>query len=167
MALCRLILKVDEGHYHVLVLRAKSAMTVKDRTKCRIFTAITILFVLFIFHNSMFPGKQSSSQSQFVMNLLNQALASLQIPILLSEHFVRKAAHFTEYFALGTLMLITVRAYRKPVRESTFAGLFFLLLIPVIDEFIQLFMPQRGSSVLDVLLDFSGGITGMLLCWLI
>ena len=99
------------------------------------------------------------------MNLLNHILGVLGNSVTLSEHFVRKSAHFIEYFALGILMTATIKSYRRPVMESVFGGLFFLLLIPVADELIQFFTPQRGSSVLDVLLDFSGGITGMLLCY--
>lgn len=169
MGICRLLFrpKTTTEHSGASAARTESAVTSKDRTKHRIFTTITILFVLFIFHNSMFPGPQSSSQSQYVMNLLNHMLATLQSPVTLSEHFIRKAGHFTEYFILGIIMLLTVRAYRKPVREFAFAGMFFLLLVSVFDEFIQLFTPLRGSSVLDVLLDFGGGIAGMLVCWLI
>jgi VanZ family protein len=164
MGLCRLIFRRPETND---AAQPKPAVKGRDRAWRRILTAATVLFILFIFLNSMFPGPQSSSQSQYVMNLLNHMLAVLQSPVMLSEHFVRKAGHFTEYFAFGILLLITVRSYRKPVRKSVFAGMFFLLLVPVIDEFIQLFTPKRGSSVLDVLLDFGGGIVGMALCWLI
>ena len=170
MGICRLIFrnsKVDTENSGSSANQIKPVVTSKGRAKRRIFTAITILFVLFIFHNSMFPGAQSSSQSQYVMNLLNHMLGVLRSSVTLSEHFVRKVAHFTEYFALGILLLITIRAYRGPVRKSAFAGMFFLLLVPVIDEFIQLFTPQRGSSVLDVLLDFCGGMAGMLLCYIV
>ena len=165
LGLCHLICRRHVGKNDAV--RSKPAFSAQGCTRRRIFTVITVLFILFIFHNSMFPAPQSSAQSQYVMNLLNHTLASFQIPILLSEHFVRKAGHFTEYFILGILMLITVRSYRKPIWESAFAGMFFLLLVPVIDEFIQLFAPKRGSSVLDVLLDFSGGMAGMVICWLI
>lgn len=167
MGICQLVFRLRTGTEHSGASTAQAESTAEDRFNRRIFTAITILFVLFIFHNSIFPGPQSSAQSQYVMNLLNHMLAALRSPITLSERFVRKAGHFTEYFVLGILVLITVRSHRKPVRESAFAGMFFLLLVPVIDEFIQLFTPQRGSSVLDVLLDFCGGMTGMVLCWLI
>ena len=161
MEICRIVCRNSK------VGISTNKITVKDRTKQRIFTAITVLFVLFIFHNSMYPGQQSSAQSRYVMNLLNRMLAALQSPIVLSEHFVRKAGHFTEYFAFGILLLITVRSYRKPVCESVFAGMFFLLFVPVNDEFIQLFTPKRGSSVLDVLLDFGGGMAGMAVTFLV
>jgi VanZ family protein len=158
MGLCCLIFRRPETND---AIRSKPAASRRDRAWRRIFTAITVLFVLFIFHNSIYPGPQSSAQSQYVMNLLNHMLTALQSPVVLSEHFVRKAGHFTEYFMLGILLLITVRSYRKPVWESAFVGMYFLLLVPVIDEFIQLFTPKRGSSVLDVLLDFGGGMVGM------
>jgi VanZ family protein len=136
---------------------------VKTHLKRWILTLITIAFVLFIFRNSIFPGPQSSEQSRYVMNLLNRALGFLQIPVLLSEHFVRKTAHFAEYFALGALLSATIKSYHRSGREAVFTELFLLLLVPVIDEWIQLFRPGRGSSVADVLLDFAGGLVGMIL----
>jgi VanZ family protein len=39
--------------------------------------------------------------------------------------------------------------------------LFGLLLVPVIDEFIQLFSAGRAGMVQDILLDFSGAVTGL------
>lgn len=169
LELCHLVYRRKAGAEHISAssARVKSDETAKHATKRRVFAAITILYVLFIFHNSMFPGPQSSNQSQYAMNLMNYVFASLQIPILLSEHFVRKAAHFAEYFVLGILIPTTIRSYRKSVWKSAFSGMFFLLLVPVIDEFIQLYTPQRGSSVLDVLLDFSGGMAGMLVTCLV
>ncbi|MVB12765.1 VanZ like family protein [Caprobacter fermentans] len=123
----------------------------------------TVGFVLFIFHNSMFPASQSGEQSRFVTDLANNALSKMRIPAAVSEHMIRKTAHFAEYFVSGTLMTATLRAYRSAKRELLFADLFFLLLVPVCDEFIQRFVPGRGSSVSDVLLDFCGGVTGMLI----
>lgn len=164
--ICLVIFKskiIGAKPFTVFTTHTKITGITKHSTKRRILTAITILFVLFIFHNSMYSGPQSGSQSRYVMNLLNHLLNVLGSPMILSEHLVRKAAHFAEYFVLGILVLITARSYRKTIRDLVFVDMFFLLLVPVIDEFIQLYTPQRGSSVLDVLLDFSGGMAGMLL----
>lgn len=160
MALCRAIRwkarNTKKGHEGSLALK-------KDLSKCWIFTLITIVYVLFIFHNSMFSGPQSSSQSLFVMSLLNHVLTFFQIPGAFSEYFVRKSGHFAEFFVLGLLLTATVRIYRYYKREFLFAILFFLLLVAVCDEFIQVFIPLRGSSVTDVLLDFGSGVISMLL----
>lgn len=151
------------GLFSLSASRIKPVATPQERSERQIFAIVTVLFVLFIFQNSMFPGPQSSRQSQYVMNLLNHMLSALRIPVTLSEHCIRKAGHFTEYFIFGILIRMTVKLSRKPFWSSVFAVLFFLLLVPVIDEFIQFFTPQRGSSLLDVLLDFSGGIAGTIL----
>ena len=42
-------------------------------------------------------------------------------------------------------------------------SLFIILLIATIDEFFQLFIQDRTSSVKDVLIDFTGGIIGNIL----
>ena len=131
-----------------------------------LFTAATALFVLFIFHNSMFPGPQSGAQSQTVMHFVNQLLASCNIPYAFTEHFIRKAGHFTEYFIFGVLLALTLRAYRCEGLEFVFAQGFFLLLVPACDELIQLFTPERGSSVADIFLDFCGGVVGTVVCCL-
>jgi VanZ family protein len=40
--------------------------------------------------------------------------------------------------------------------------LFVLLAVPVIDETLQYFSPGRSPQVRDVLIDFSGCITGLI-----
>lgn len=132
-----------------------------------VYTMVTIGFVLFIFHNSMFPGPESNEQSTVFMNLLNGILSSCRIPFAFSDFMIRKTAHFIEYFVYGLLLTQTIRAYRFKKSVSVFMELFFLLLIPVFDEFIQLFTPDRGSSVADVLLDFCGGCAAMIVCYII
>ena len=83
---------------------------------------------------------------------------------------VRKCAHLTEFAVLGLLFW---RAFRKPVRSDPRpwswrdAGRSVLLvaLYAATDEMHQLFVPSRGPSVHDVLLDTSGAISGLLLAW--
>lgn len=139
----------------------------KKRSGKIVFTLITIGFIAFIFHNSMFPGPQSSSQSQWVMKLINNFLKSQHAQFSFSELFIRKAGHFSEYFIFGVLLTTTIRTYGLQKRESVFLEMFCLLLVPVFDELIQVFTPERGSSVIDVLLDFTGGLTAMMLIYFI
>ena len=80
---------------------------------------------------------------------------------------MRKIAHFTEYFIFGILLLTTLRLYVDKIREKIFNILFIGLAVPVIDEFIQLFVDGRGGEIRDVIIDFSGVLTGMLLSFLI
>ncbi|MBQ2212362.1 MAG: VanZ family protein [Ruminococcus sp.] len=51
-------------------------------------------------------------------------------------------------------------------KKNIFCILFFLLAVPVTDETIQYFSEGRTPLVRDVLLDFSGGLFGLLICFL-
>ena len=79
------------------------------------------------------------------------------------EGFIRKIAHFSEFAFLGAL-LYALRAVNG--RPAPFTLLFFALACGVTDETIQVFT-RRGSSVTDVIIDFCGCVSGMLLFMLL
>ena len=132
-----------------------------------LFTSISIGFVLFVFSNSMYPGPESSKKSQFALNVINMLNVHMGISIPITEHIVRKLGHFTEYFILGNLLTLTVRMYVKRPIKYIFIELFSLLAVPVLDEFLQTFIQGRSGNVGDVILDFMGGLVGMLVCMLL
>jgi VanZ family protein len=84
--------------------------------------------------------------------------------------FVRKCAHLTEF---AVLALLCWRALRKPVRNDprpwrwsdARLALLCVILYAASDEFHQLFVPSRQASVVDVLIDTSGAVMGLLLLW--
>ncbi len=125
---------------------------------------LTLLFVLFIFSNSLQNGTDSGSRSGFVTQLLNQFLSNFHVGV--TEHFIRKAAHFSEYFVLGALLMATLRAFTEKLARFLTVPLFFGLLVPVCDESLQLLIPGRAGLVSDVFIDFSGVLSGVFLCWL-
>ena len=132
-----------------------------------LFTFLTICFIFYIFSNSMFTGTESGKQSAFVLTIINKFFARVGITATVTEHFVRKLGHFTEYFALGSLLTITVRMYARKPLKHIFTELFILIMVPEIDECIQHFVPGRGPSVIDVMIDFAGGLTGLMVLLLI
>ena len=120
--------------------------------------------VCFIFSNSMQTGGvDSSSASQAVQDFLQGLLRRLGHPAAaarLTEHMVRKAAHFCEYMLEGFLLLLGVRLFSRKLRFLSWPALLGLLTA-LCDETIQLFYAGRGSSVTDVWIDFAGVVTGM------
>lgn len=82
--------------------------------------------------------------------------------IALTEHILRKAAHFGEY---AVLALLLVPSMRKIFGESRFffPALSAALLVPLIDETIQLFVEGRSGRVSDIWIDFGGFCTGSLI----
>lgn len=125
---------------------------------------LTLVFVAFIWGNSLIPGQGSGSLSLSVMEWAHEVLRSLGLPYAwLTNFIVRKTAHFTEYLVLG---LLASQAFDKrgvASRASLVATAVFCAFIPSIDETIQLFVADRSGQVADVLLDCCGAATGILL----
>jgi len=76
--------------------------------------------------------------------------------------FIRKAAHFCSYGFLGALAFFSWRATLPALPRWTWRWSLLGLLVGVIggalDEFHQTFVPSRGPSLRDVLIDTMGAI---------
>ena len=116
------------------------------------------LTVVFIFSRSARGKAASSDESRFVTDLIRKILHNDSI----SHAFVRKLAHFTEFFILGAelsalLWLERLRTVQWYV-NIWFAG----ELTALCDETVQIFS-GRGPMVRDVWLDTAGATCGILL----
>ncbi|MCI4669954.1 MAG: VanZ family protein [Bacteroidia bacterium] len=78
--------------------------------------------------------------------------------------FIRKAAHFTEYFFLSILFFRVFWWYMER-RSAYFWAWAASVLYAMTDEFHQRFIPGRGASILDVGIDGMGALLGILLVW--
>ena len=68
-----------------------------------VLTLSTAAFVCWIFSNSLKTAAESTVQSSFVKELVENFLSAL-VPgqgVEISEHVIRKLAHFCEYALLG------------------------------------------------------------------
>ncbi len=132
----------------------------------RWFWTLAVLLVTgFLFGNSMTPAVESSRQSGHV---LASALAWLKMLGLdgewLTEHLIRKTAHFMEYALYGAVLWNCLEAYelRQLLKGITLAWLG--TMVPLMDETIQLFTEGRSGQLSDVWLDMAGfwaGCVGM------
>ena len=133
-----------------------------------------LLILIFIFGNSLLSGEESGEMSASVLDFLDPALrpiGELISPEPVTEdqlhHAVRKLAHFTEFACLGFFSALLLWQCLSTLRTTYFGYLLFgTLMSAVCDEFLQSFT-GRGPSVRDVMLDFSGALTGILLLWLL
>ena len=83
---------------------------------------------------------------------------------------VRKLAHFSEYALLGFSLMLHVAQVQKKiaVRLPWLWAWGIGTLYAATDEFHQGFVAGRGPSVVDVMIDSSGVIAGVLLmCWIL
>lgn len=80
---------------------------------------------------------------------------------------IRKAGHLTEYAILAGL---TARAFRTSSieflrRRWFWAALTLVIVYSLSDEFHQSFVPSRGASLHDSMIDSVGGLLGLLIVW--
>ena len=123
---------------------------------------VLVLWMLFIWGHSCMPGKASSTESGFFLQLIRPLIEVLGIDDLTLVHTVlRKMAHFSEYAVLGIL------AWRALGSERFAAAVAIGIATPCIDETIQLFVPGRVGACVDVMIDMAGFALAFALCWLI
>lgn len=84
-----------------------------------------------------------------------------------SQHFVRKAAHFSIYTVLGVLLSINSSYHFKNKWLCTLLPISLGLLYAVSDEIHQLYVPGRSGEIRDVLIDSAGVVLGCLIVMLI
>lgn len=126
--------------------------------------ALVVVFVLFIWGNSLVQGEGSGNLSLTVMETARNLLRSLGLPYeWLTNFIVRKTAHFTEYLVLGCMVAQAFDPRKTVSRSALFATAILCVLVSSIDETIQLFVPGRAGQITDVLLDCSGAATGIAL----
>lgn len=136
---------------------------VSIRFRVIVFT-LTALMILFAFFHSSMPADLSGDESESVMGILQDVLNFLGFDTQLSDHIVRKAAHFSEYTVIGMLLLSCAYSLCRTRPHKYYLQIcFFGLATAVCDETIQLFVEGRSGQITDVLLDFSGIVTGTVL----
>ena len=74
---------------------------------------------------------------------------------------LRKAAHFSEFACLGLLLGWLFRLYGQKGIHQVTLPLLCGMLSALTDETIQVFVPQRGPSVIDVWIDTAGTAAGI------
>ena len=137
----------------------------KRRVLGTVLICLCIATVAFIWGNSMLGSKASSNVSNSVLGALDPIIRRFGI-VSKDDLWLRKIAHFTEFAALGAELLFFAAVRRRLGLQVASNCAFAALLVALTDETIQL-ASGRNSQVLDVLLDFSGALTGILIAWLI
>ncbi len=131
-----------------------------------VLTLSTAAFVCWIFSNSLKTAAESTVQSSFVKELVENFFNAL-VPgrdIEISEHVIRKLAHFCEYALMGFLLFFTYLSYTRR-KLWFFIPSLVGIVIPFCDEGLQFFSDGRAPSFGDVGIDISGAAFGFLCAW--
>ncbi len=132
--------------------------------------ACMILIFVFSSQNADISGNLSEGITYRIACLTVKDFADFsperQKEIVEGMHFyIRKGAHFSEYALLGILAFLNANEYIKSTGRKFLAALPFCLVYASTDEFHQLFTDGRYGSPVDVMIDFSGSVTGTLVIY--
>lgn len=80
-----------------------------------VFLSLTILWMVLIFWFSSKTATDSTTQSMFITEKIIRFFIDNPSYKLLdfAENFVRKGAHFAEYFVLGGLVFFTLKSFTE------------------------------------------------------
>lgn len=123
-----------------------------------------VVWVAFIWGHSLVQGPQSSLESGAVVGLLRPLFEAVGVTDAdVMSLVVRKCAHFSEYAVLGVLVRGLLAARWRGSGAPALPAGYLAALVPVIDESIQLLVPGRSGSPVDVCIDLAGLLAGVLL----
>ena len=129
---------------------------IRTKTRLRLCIALLIVNTLFIWSNSLLPGEVSGSISRWVKEILNFAGGADSER---GHGLLRKLGHFTEFACLGIWLAWLVGM----VQKRPFLGIPGGFFVACVDETIQRFVPNRGPSFFDVMIDTAGVTVGIIL----
>ena len=144
-------------------------MTTLRRNKIvsAILLILTLLWTSFIFSMSLKTASESSEISGGLLKsilLFIKDILWFEIDFSVLHNLFRKLAHFTEFFILGILSV----GFIKSIKTSLTYPLLYCLCVAAIDETLQYFTGAgRSAQLSDVLLDFSGSLTAVIIFCLI
>ena len=130
-----------------------------SQKKIRFWLVAIICNIIFIWGNSLLPGSISGAISKFVSYVVFQVILGQPETTGTGHGLLRKVAHFTEFACLGAFSCRFFFWMKKP----QWLALGVAFLVACSDETIQRFVPDRGPSFRDVMIDTSGALVGMIL----
>ena len=137
---------------------------IRTKTRLRVCIALLIVNLAFIWGNSLLPGEISGAFSDWVKSLLAPLFGWDQDGSG-GGGLLRKIAHFTEFACLGVCLrwFWGMLNQRKWPLWSLLCG----AAAAIIDETIQLFVPDRGPAIKDVGIDTLGVCLGIVILYII
>jgi VanZ family protein len=127
--------------------------------------AIAWACVIFSMSTDTFSSEHTASVLEPLLRWLIPSLTDERFEMI--HHFIRKSAHFSEYFVFCLLIYRGMRGGHKGWRWSWGLGALFAAAgYSVLDEIHQAFVASRTASAYDSLLDSTGAFFAVAVLWL-
>lgn len=104
-----------------------------------------LIVILLIFY---FSFKSREESNKFTINIIRFIDNKTFLTFEQSVYLVRKLGHIIIYFILSLIIFKIINKYLYTI--------IICLIISIIDELIQRYMPGRNSSIVDVFIDLLG-----------
>ena len=132
--------------------------------KHKVFIIAGIFMHMLIFAQSLLPASISSGQSWLIVDIFHPLVLNMGIDVDIEtfSFFIRKLAHFTEFFMLAVCWYLVFAKYFSKLKLIVVVFVHGLITA-ILDETIQLFIDGRSGEVMDVLIDFAGVLLAVLL----
>lgn len=126
-------------------------------------TLLFLSWLILIYLLSAETGDQSGSLSDGILLSIAKLLKITDTKAFVDTFgfFIRKLAHFSEYFILYILTYECFKEYNCP--KLIVVSVLFCVLYASFDEFHQLFVDGRCGQLSDVMIDSSGSIVSCFL----
>ena len=139
-----------------------------------IYTTLLIIWMIVIFMFSNQNGNTSKSTSDKVASTVVdtvEVVTKTEITDKEKKTFIedtrfiiRKCAHFFLYFILGILSYLTLSSYGIS-KGLIIYSILLCFIYSISDEIHQLFSGGRSFKILDIFIDTTASITGIMLCF--
>ncbi len=132
------------------------------RTHGRMVLCVCLLVInlAFIWGNSLLPGEMSGALSKWVHTLVGMLFPNGGEESQ-GHGLLRKLAHFSEFCALGAVLSWLFAMLKEKKWAFLVPSMVCGCLAACADETIQRFVPDRGPSIKDVMIDLAGVLLGI------
>ena len=131
-----------------------------------IFYILTVAATVYIIFNGAQSGPDSSARSEKITEVVEVPLDKMEIKYKHEtvSHYVRKTAHFTEYFALAFVFAAaTFFTFKKKFIPAVAVEIYCAVLAFFDEFYLQKGAHSRSPQFTDVLIDASGALIAIFL----
>lgn len=123
------------------------------------------LVIIFIFSNQSINNSFNTSDfiTEKIITFIDNDIEESDKKLIIQKtrFIVRKGAHFIEYLILGILIYLVLSNFK--LNKVFLISIFLCFLYACSDEIHQLFIIGRTPKILDVIIDISGSILGIMI----